>query len=518
MEEIDSYALLDYTAKQLLDALHEKPTKRRLRRTTSVAATSGGAGARAGPASFARSTSVERHEAPTRRVPLATKSQSQAGRRHDHARQQQPVSLSETRKEMEAHEELLAQEIGELKLRLSGCRQTHASDRGSVSSQDRFAHLPPVVPIEPETAEQFAQRPVWKPPPRGQRTTLDGYAGRRASANFAGRGDGGAPVEGEGSGNGCGSVGPSSPSTSKKLLLKPSKSAPNMLLAAMKQAEPDKWPANQQKPAVPESRVPESRRHAGDTGSSPLGRRSGASSSGGLGGAHAGTETPGSGSTFTRCSSWHVAAAGVGMSRAAAKERARTLRSRVTSAAKEATSEQQRKRDLVRERLARLRVDTPQFAAGRDLPPLGGADVLADGPHLWDASAFGAEPALPPKHRPKPLPLPGPMALELPSIIKNPVPFAAAYDDDEAGTAVRHRVRAMPPPSMPRQLSTGGSRLHLVVPKEKVERPSTPSEHAFGVSLRTRPVSREARTKRPVSREAPAAAAAEQPKTTNNGK
>ena len=64
---------------------------------------------------------------------------------------------------MKAHEELLAQEIGELKLRLSERRQTG----GSVSSQDRFAHLPPVVPIEPEAAEQFAQRPVWKPPPRG---------------------------------------------------------------------------------------------------------------------------------------------------------------------------------------------------------------------------------------------------------------------------------------------------------------------------------------------------------------
>ena len=391
---------------------------------------------------------------------------------------------------MKAHDELLAKEIGELKLRLLERRQTHASDRGSTSSQDRFAHLPPVVPIEPEAAEEFAKRPVWKPPPPGQRTSLDGSVGRRVAARPAPRGGGGSgPGESESDGNGGGSGGggPGSPSTSKKLLLKPSKSAPNMLLAAMKQADPDRYAANQ--PTLTEP-------SAGDTGSSPSGRRS-----------KVGAEPP---STFTRCSNWHVAAAGVGMSRAAAKERARQLRTRVSSAAKEATSEQQRKRDLVRERLARLRVDTPQFAAGRDLPPLGGADVLA-GDDPWDAAAHGAQPALPPKHRPEPLPLPGPMALELPSIIKNPAPLACD-DDDEAGTAVRHRVRAMPPPSMPRQLSTGGSRLHLVVPKERVERVATPDPQTSQLAFGTRPVSREARSK-----QAPAAPA-EPPKTKKKGK
>ena len=66
------------------------------------------------------------------------------------------------------------------------------------------------------------------------------------------------------------------------------------------------------------------------------------------------------------------AEASKGMTREAARERARQLRHKVSTTAREVTVEQERKRLLIHQQLERLRVPTPQYAAppAPPAPPL----------------------------------------------------------------------------------------------------------------------------------------------------
>eukprot|EP00908_Phaeocystis_cordata_P004859 Transcript_1527.p1 GENE.Transcript_1527~~Transcript_1527.p1 ORF type:complete len:439 (+),score=66.52 Transcript_1527:80-1396(+) len=129
------------------------------------------------------------------------------------------------------------------------------------------------------------------------------------------------------------------------------------------------------------------------------------------------------------------AAGGAGMTREAARERARQLRHKVATAAREVTAEQERKRLIVHQSLARLMVDTPQYVAGRDLPRMD-QPLDIDLPPEPPAAAIAAAP----RARPPAVQDGSPAALP---VLVHPTTRVAArvLEEGEGEGEVPHRCR-----------------------------------------------------------------------------
>ena len=144
--------------------------------------------------------------------------------------------------------------------------------------------------------------------------------------------------------------------------------------------------------------------------------------------------------------SWQRAA---GLTREQAADRASMLRHRVAEAASELAARQERKRAAVRAHLERLRVSTPQYAAGRDLPRM---DLPLDDGWPGDDQLPEAEPAVPNWGAPPTLgpastcmypPRRAPPARTLPVLVTTKAPTAAQRlaHTDSAHAAVQPEVR-----------------------------------------------------------------------------
>ena len=141
---------------------------------------------------------------------------------------------------------------------------------------------------------------------------------------------------------------------------------------------------------------------------------------------------------------WQRAA---GLTREQASDRAGMLRHRVAQSATELAARQERKRAAVRVHLERLRVTTPQYAAGRDLPRM---DLPLDDGWPGDDTLPEADPAVPNWGLPPTLPSTsmyppprGPPVCTLPVLVTTRSPTAAQrmVHTDSAHAEVHPEVR-----------------------------------------------------------------------------